>query len=455
MLLSFTSVNFVKAKKVSNNQKHFFNSETNLVSVFNNLDRVYLTMTHQFPRFLLSGDQKVLSKFKNSYLKFNKKIDLLISLEHNLNDKKILTDIKELRAKIYAHEIIVANKRAKEISIKNLTAFDSEMSLVKEIPLIELLLHDYDMLKVNSLLQSQTQIVETAKTLQKLILNLGYMAIAFFFLIAFLLRKVFLAKKLTEKLFLDKYAQEQKISKARKEAVEIVAHDIRSPLGSILSASELLVEEIRNSPMQNSGLLQLSALISSSTRRISQLVTNILDNSKIERGILELQYKPFKLNEFLKEMNQDFTNQAELSDIKLSFNNLSKEIDIFADKERLYQVFSNIIGNSLKFTPRGGKIDVSTILKNDHVVLTFTDNGVGISSKDLGNLFMTYWQKEENTRSGLGMGMKIVNDIITAHQGEVNVESTEGKGTKVKCKIPLYPKYVNKVELPNSPLTYL
>ena len=107
-----------------------------------------------------------------------------------------------------------------------------------------------------------------------------------------------------------------------------------------------------------------------------------------------------------------------------------------ADSQRILQVFSNIGGNAIKFTPKGGRLTLAAGLCDSMLVLTVTDTGRGIASDDLAHIFDRYWQARGRERVGAGLGLWIAKGIVEAHGGEIEVQSENGNGTTVRFTIP-------------------
>ena len=110
--------------------------------------------------------------------------------------------------------------------------------------------------------------------------------------------------------------------------------------------------------------------------------------------------------------------------------------DVWADRDRLLQVFDNLIGNALKFTPPGGHIRVGAALNEDEVQFWVADTGVGVAAEDLPHVFDRFWQAHKAERRGTGLGLTIVKGIIEAHGGRIRVESTLGMGTTFFFALP-------------------
>jgi signal transduction histidine kinase len=120
---------------------------------------------------------------------------------------------------------------------------------------------------------------------------------------------------------------------------------------------------------------------------------------------------------------------------------LAREIDdacpeVWGDRERLGQVFSNLIGNAIKFTPAGGRVLVRAAADRDHVRFVVEDDGAGIAEEDLPHIFDRYWKMDRADRSGSGLGLSIARGLVELHGGRITVESTRGKGSRFSVYLP-------------------
>ena len=118
--------------------------------------------------------------------------------------------------------------------------------------------------------------------------------------------------------------------------------------------------------------------------------------------------------------------------------------DVWADRDRLLQVFENLIGNALKFTARGGRMTVGASPRNGQVVFWVSDTGVGISAENVPHLFDRFWQARNTRREGAGLGLPIVKGIVEGHGGRVRVESAPGRGRTFFFTIPITPEAADR-----------
>jgi signal transduction histidine kinase len=227
------------------------------------------------------------------------------------------------------------------------------------------------------------------------------------------------------------YLESQQAVHAREEVLAIVSHDLRNPLSAItLAASMLLMGELTAEDREQLEIISLSA------GRMSRLIQDLLDVTRLEGGKrLPIQPERVEVEPLLHEAHELFKVQAAASRITLEHEVRSAPV-IFADRHRVMQVLSNLIGNAMKFTPAGGSITARAKDDGDDVLFTVTDTGTGIAPEHLGEIFHPYWQAKRTERLGAGLGLSITKGIVEAHGGRIWVESTPGVGTTFYFTMP-------------------
>ena len=226
---------------------------------------------------------------------------------------------------------------------------------------------------------------------------------------------------------------EHEISEMKNDVFNAVAHDLRAPILGIQGYIMLLEEENLSKEEQN----QMLKAISNSSKMLVSLVENILDISKLERGLLILNKTNFDLAKTVKDIAYTLTPLASQKNLEIKIN-LEDNLPLYADKNLIERVFSNLISNAIKFTAEGG-VFVKVNRDNQNYKITIKDTGVGIPKEELPKIFKKYHQADRNVR-GYGLGLTIVKQIVDAHQGNIEVSSELGKGTKFSITLPLNPE---------------
>jgi signal transduction histidine kinase len=231
--------------------------------------------------------------------------------------------------------------------------------------------------------------------------------------------------------------------KIQKEFINITAHELRTPIQSMIGYTEM----IKSFPEKTAIYLQP---IERNAQRLYKLIQDILDITKIESGNLLLKKTEFDLNEKINNVIKDLTTTKKINEInqnvKLIFNPSNESYKVFADKERIYQVISNLIRNAVKFTT-GDQAKIEIILEkvkdnkeNEWISIKIRDNGTGIDPEILPRLFSKFTTKSEF--GGTGLGLYISKQIIEAHSGTIRgYNNLNGeKGATFEFTLPLYKK---------------
>ncbi|HXH75241.1 MAG TPA: hybrid sensor histidine kinase/response regulator [Bacteriovoracaceae bacterium] len=226
-----------------------------------------------------------------------------------------------------------------------------------------------------------------------------------------------------------------KATLAREETLAIVSHDLRNPLAAILLQVSLLSKQIATGSSDNN-IPDKLAKITNSCNRMNRLIGDLLDVSNIEGGQFKLNKSLHSLNDILNEVWVSFEDQGKQVDVSIVREFASKIISFEVDKDRIIQVLGNIISNSLKFTPKMGKITMWLRETDTDVLIGIEDTGKGIEDESLKHIFDRYWQGHKTRQSGVGLGLSIVKGIVEAHDGKVIVESEIGKGTRFTVVLP-------------------
>lgn len=220
---------------------------------------------------------------------------------------------------------------------------------------------------------------------------------------------------------------------ARDEIVGIVAHDLRSPLSTILLASRLL-RRPGTEPERRSG--RNLELIERSAARMNRLIEDLLDVVRVDSKSLTVRRDKLASNELVREILDGHRAAATSAQLDLVLECATHLPPVSADHDRVLQVFDNLIANAIKFTPTGGRIVIGASPRESEVVFSVADTGMGIDAESLPHVFDRFWQARREDRRGVGLGLPIVRGIVEAHGGHIWVESQAGMGTRFAFTLP-------------------
>ena len=221
--------------------------------------------------------------------------------------------------------------------------------------------------------------------------------------------------------------------RVRDETLGIVSHDLRNPLTKIALSADLLVEAGGEEQPE------LVETIRSSARQMERLIQDLLDVARMESGNLSVAHDTIDAEPIVREMCESNDRIAAQKKQRIACHVHGALPSICGDRDRIEQVFGNLIGNAMKFTPERGMITVEAQQEGDYVRFTVRDTGPGIPETDLKRVFTPYWQAKKTAHMGAGLGLAIVRGIIEAHGGQVWAENSSSGGAKFTFTIPVAP----------------
>jgi len=222
----------------------------------------------------------------------------------------------------------------------------------------------------------------------------------------------------------------QKTDLLQKELIANISHDIRTPLTMISGYSQIM----RDIPEENTP--ENLQIIIDETERLSTLVTDVLDLSKLRAGTKKMTREPLDLSSLAKETLSRFDKMTERC--KLSFVE-KDEVIVDADKTGVLQVIYNLVANAVNHTPKTGNVTVSVMRIGDYGRLCVADNGEGIPAENLKDIWERYYKSDSTVRptGSSGLGLSIVKEIMLRHSGYYGVSSTVGEGSLFWVDFPL------------------
>ena len=229
------------------------------------------------------------------------------------------------------------------------------------------------------------------------------------------------------------YRAAQDATATRDDVLAIVSHDLRNPLNLVGMSASMLRNTLSEGPDgAPPGALPLVQRIERNVTRMNRLIEDLLDASRVDSGKLPVTLKPERAGTLIVDAVESALPLAESQGTRVVTGAVDPSLLVQADRDRVLQVLSNLVGNALKFVPRdGGTIRLSVATEGPRICFSVDDNGPGIPSEHLDHLFERYWKGSAARDGGAGLGLFIAKGIVDAHGGEIRVKSAPGKGTTV------------------------
>jgi len=220
--------------------------------------------------------------------------------------------------------------------------------------------------------------------------------------------------------------------KMKSDFFSLMSHELRTPLTSIKEGTNLLMED--HVGLTNEKQKRLLSIISEESDRLLELINRILDLSKMEAGMMTYAFDQTDIAMLIRKAILEIEPLARSKNIRGELS-ISREIPpIKTDADKMLQVLRNLIGNAIKFTPKGGRVKVSAKSDGNNLEISVADEGPGIDRDNLGTIFDKF--KSYRDSKGTGLGLAIVKNVIKAHGGRVWAESTSGQGSTFKILLP-------------------
>lgn len=230
-----------------------------------------------------------------------------------------------------------------------------------------------------------------------------------------------------------------KINMTMSEFISIASHQLRTPLTHLRWTVEVLLEEPGEADLKPKQLEHLE-YIRDNSKRMSMLVSDLLNVGRIEQGHLLLKAVPFSMNQLIDEVIDDFALTAKANNIVLKKEILSSPRPIVADRSKIRQVLQNLIDNAIRYTPHRGEVVIRIEEQNNFIRISIKDEGVGIPEKDKKNIFKKFFRSQNAMKyqtEGTGLGLFIAKGIIDASRGKIGFTSKENEGSTFWFTLPI------------------
>jgi signal transduction histidine kinase len=223
--------------------------------------------------------------------------------------------------------------------------------------------------------------------------------------------------------------------RAREDMMAIVSHDLKNPINSLVLRSHLMIQKVERSADPDNELKHNLQLINRTAFQMNSLISDLTDVAKMQAGQLHVAPQDISGNEVAQPAIETILLLAKEKQIEFVHDVASDLPNVCVDQFRMTQILGNLLGNAVKFTPKGGRVELTVRGRGDQVLFSVRDNGPGIPSAALSHIFEPYWQVSK-TRSGMGLGLFIAKTLVEAHGGRIWVESTVGQGTAFYFTVP-------------------
>jgi PAS domain S-box-containing protein len=254
-----------------------------------------------------------------------------------------------------------------------------------------------------------------------------------------------IARDITER----RRAEEERREADRRkdEFLGMLGHELRNPLAAIMSAGEVLHQRLGDDPMR-----KLTEVVRRQSKSLARMVDDLLDMSRVTLGKIDLSRHPMLLGTAVMQALESVRDRAATALVKLTADVDAEPVWIHGDPTRLEQVLTNLLTNAIKFTPQGGVVTIAAGSDGSHAVVTVTDTGIGMPPELVPRVFDLFVQGDstlDRARSGLGIGLALVHQIVVMHGGTVSAASAgPDRGSTFTVRIPLAPQDVRPEEEP-------
>ena len=430
-LLLFIVCTFAFLKRVINEENTLISTYAQQLIFAERMQNSIKTQFSIIPVFVLSGKEELVAHFERAHEMFAQISQRLMDITAGDDDLAAVKHIRDMELALYlrAHPGIEMRQSGSPAStVHSYFANTGELS---------------DSLNdaINSFVRSKSTSFEQArlKTFEEnsqIVRDIVFITVIVIF--AAVLSVMILLRALQEKRVDDKkneilFMEERRLSLARKETVEVVAHDLKNPLSTIKMSLELMLESLK----QDSDNKELAQIAFRSTEFMQKLIHTLLDHAKIESGHVALDLVHCNASSFLDKVVHRFKPLATEKNIKLEVQFETRDLPCRFDLVRMEQVFANLLDNAIKFTPKDGKITCAAHARQGEAEFRITDSGPGISEEHLVLVFDRFWQKRPSAKQGSGLGLAITKSIVEAHNGKISVTSRLGEGTTFQVVLPL------------------
>jgi len=236
---------------------------------------------------------------------------------------------------------------------------------------------------------------------------------------------------------------------AKDAFIATLSHELRTPLAPVLAAASSL----RHSRLPEHEVERLHEIIERNVKVQARLVDDLLDATRILRGKMQVERAPTSLHRLVQGVVEMFATEMKAKRLRLALDLAASEQTVHGDPNRLRQVFWNLMGNALKFTPDGGQVTVRSWNSPERIAVEVDDTGVGLTAEEIARSFELFEQMGGNERRGLGLGLAIARGIVELHDGRITASSAgRNRGARFVVELPTIAAAVVEQDIPTRPL---
>ncbi len=240
------------------------------------------------------------------------------------------------------------------------------------------------------------------------------------------------------KAFKDQTEKLQELNRLKTDFVSTVSHELRTPLTAIKGSIGLILGGVTG-PLQNIELKQMLEITQNNTDRLIRLINDVLDIAKIEAGMVRLNFDKESIDSVVRQAIEGVEGFAKTREVNILYEVPDKSPKVVMDRDRMVQVITNLLSNSIKFTDAGGVVKVFLEESKDRIHVTVEDNGHGISQEFMNKMWSKFQQEESvsnKNKEGTGLGLAIVKGLVEEHGGKIWCTSSVGVGSQFTFSLP-------------------